>query len=72
MKSSEGKLDEEISDPSFLADPPPRVKVVANHIFAIVNKSRARRCGYTKGDDLRLKKYWGYMTKNNRGKQLKS
>ena len=37
MKTSKGKLDEEIPDPSFLADPYHRVKVVAKHIFSIVN-----------------------------------
>ena len=41
MKSSKGKLDEEIPEPSFLADPSHHVKVVAKHIFSIVNKSRA-------------------------------
>ena len=38
MKSSKGKLDEELSYPSFLADPSYRVKVVAKHIFSTVKK----------------------------------
>ena len=42
LKTSKGKLDEEIPEPSFLADPSHRVKVVAKHIFSIVNKSRAQ------------------------------
>ena len=41
LKTSKGKLDEEIPKPSFLADPSHRVKGLAKHIFSIVNKSRA-------------------------------
>ena len=37
LKSSKGKLDEEIQKPSFLSDTSHRVKVVANHIFSIVS-----------------------------------
>ena len=37
LKSSKGKLDEEIPDQSFFADPSHHVKVVAKHIFSIVN-----------------------------------
>ena len=44
---------------------------VAKHIFSIVNKRRAQRCGWTKADALQLKKDWGYMIKKNREK-LKS
>ena len=72
LKTSKGKLDEEIPEPSFLADPSHHVKVVAKHIFSIVNKIRAQRCGCTKADALGIKKYWGYRIKNNRGKQLNS
>ena len=72
LKSSKGNLHEDIPEPSFLADPSHRVKVVAKHIFSIVNESRDLRCGCTKADALRLKKYWGYMIKKNREKQLKS
>ena len=70
MKSSKGKLDEEILDPSFLADPSHIVKVVAKHIFSIVKEIRAQRCGCTKADALRIKKYWWYMIKNNREKKI--
>ena len=65
LKTSKGKLDEKIPEPSFLADPSHRVKIVAKHIFSIVNKSRDHRCGCTKADALQIKKYWGYMIKNN-------
>ena len=40
LKSSKGKLDEEIPEPSFLADPSHRVKVVSKHIFSVVKKVR--------------------------------
>ena len=72
LKSSKGKLHEDIPDPSFLADPSHRVKVVAKHTFSIFNESRDLRCRCTKADALRLKKYWGYTIKKNREKQLKS
>ena len=50
LNSSKGKLDEEIPEPYFLADPSHRVKVVDKHIFSIVNESRDQRCGCTKAD----------------------
>ena len=68
LKSSKGKLHEDIPEPSFLAGPSHHVKVVAKHIFSIVNESRDLRCGCTKADALRLKKDWGYMIKKNREK----
>ena len=52
LKTPKGKLDEEIPEPSFIAHPSHRVKVVANHIFSIVNKSRAQQCGCTKANAL--------------------
>ena len=70
LKSSKGKLHTDIPEPSFLADPYHRVKVVAKHIFSIVNKSRDLRCGCTKADSLQLKKYWGYMIKKKRLKTI--
>ena len=66
LKSSKGKLDEEIPEPSFLADPFHHMKVVAKQIFSIVNKSRAQQRGCTNADSLRVNKYWGYIIKNNR------
>ena len=47
LKSSKGKLYDEIPDPSFLTYPSHRVKVFAKHIFSIVNESRAQQCGCT-------------------------
>ena len=57
MKLSKVKLDEEIPEPSFLADTYHRVKVAAKHIFSIVKKSRAQQCGCTKAYAIRLNKY---------------
>ena len=72
LKSSKGKLHEDIPELSFLTDPSHCVKEVAKHIFSIVNESRDLRCGCTKSDALRIKKDWGYMIKKNREKRLKS
>ena len=52
FKSSKGKLDTEITEPSFLADPSHRVKEIAKHILSTVNESRDIRCGCTKSDAL--------------------
>ena len=71
LKSSKGKIDEEIPDPSLLADTSNCVKVVAKHIFSTANESRDQQCGCNKADALQLKKYWGHTIKNNRKKQLK-
>ena len=70
LKSSKGKLDEEIPVPSFLADPYHHVKVVAKNIFPIVNSAKAQRCVFTKSDALELNKYWGYIINSNRNKSL--
>ena len=59
LNSPKGKLDEEIPEPSFLADPSHHVKLVAKHIISIVNESRDQRCGCTKADALRIKKDCG-------------
>ena len=59
LKSSKGKLHEDTPEPSFLADPSHRVKVVAKHIFSIVNESRDLRCGCTKADALWIKNIGG-------------
>ena len=72
LKKSKGKLDVQIPEPSFLEDPSHLIKVLAKHIFYIVNDSKAHRCGCTRADALRLKKDWGYMIKIIGKKQLKS
>ena len=63
LKSSKGKLHEDIPEPSLLADPSHRVKVVTKHIFSTVNKIKDIRCGCTKADTLRLKKRLGVHDK---------
>ena len=68
LNSSKVKLDEKIPESSFLVDPSHHVKVVSKHIFSIINKGRAQRCGCTKSHALQLKKDWGYMIKNKREK----
>ena len=68
LKTYKGKIDEEIPEPSFIADTSHHMKCLAKQIFSIVNKFRAQQCGCTKADDLQLKKDWGYMIKNNRKK----
>ena len=68
MKTSKGKIDDEIPEPSFIADPSHNVNDIAKHIFSVVNKSRAQRCGFTKVYAIRLNKDWGYMINNNRKK----
>ena len=70
LKTSKGKLDVQIPEPSFLANPSHRIKVVANHISYTVNDSKAQRCGCTRADALRLKKDWGCTIKNNRKKTI--
>ena len=52
LTTSKGKIDEEIPEPSILADPSHRVKVVAKHIFYIINGIKAQRCGSNKTDAL--------------------
>ena len=50
LKTSKRKLDEEIPEPFFLADPSHCVKVVAKHIFSIVSEIRDQQCWCTKAD----------------------
>ena len=59
MNSSKGKLYEYISVPFLLADPSYRTKFVYKHIFSTFNNGKAQICGYTRADDIRIKKYWG-------------
>ena len=68
LKSSKGKLDEEIPEPSFLTYPSHNVKVVAKHIFYMVDKIRAQRCVCTKTDVLQLKTILGVHDKKEWGK----
>ena len=52
LKTSKGKLDVQIPEPYFLADPSHCINVVAKQIFYIVNNSKDQRCGCTRADAL--------------------
>ena len=60
-----GKLNPEIPDPSWLADPFHRTKVVAKYIFALAALPKSKST-CTKFDAVRSKTYFGYMIKTNR------
>ena len=70
LKTSKRKLDEEIPDLYFLADPSHKMKVLTKHIFSIVNQSRAQTFGCIKADAIRIKKDWGNKIKKNREKTI--
>ena len=65
LKSSKGKIDEEIPVPSFLEDTSYHVKIFSKHIFFIVNDGKSQKCGCTKSYSIILNKYWGYTIKKN-------
>ena len=48
LNSFKGTLDGEIPEPSFLAYPSHRMKIVAKHIFSIVKVNRVRNVGAPK------------------------
>lgn len=49
-----------IPEPTFLADPTHRIKVIGKHLFALRNQGvNVTKC--KKSDYLRLKRYWGFM-----------
>ena len=60
-----GKLPLHLPMPKFLADPTHRTKVVAKKFFSLLKLSK-QESEISKADCLRLKKYWGYMLKQNR------
>ena len=60
-----GKWNPEIPEPSWLAAPSHRIKVVAKYIFALAALPKSKST-CTKLDAVRLKKYFGYMNKTNR------
>ena len=55
--------------PKFLADPTHRTKVVAKKVFSLLSLSK-KETEVSKADCLRLKKYWGYMLKQNRRREM--
>ena len=64
-----GKLNPEIPEPSWLADPSHRTKVVAKYIFALETLPKSKST-CTKIDAVRVKKYFGYMMKTNRDRTI--
>ena len=65
-----GKLPLEVPEPTWLADPTHRTKVVASRFFGLKSKGKKESCGIGAADCLRLKLYWGFMVKQNRTKTL--
>eukprot|EP00978_Attheya_sp_CCMP212_P000038 scaffold106_cov71-Attheya_sp.AAC.1 len=68
-KKDYGRLPLNYLLPHFLADPGHRQKCVAKPIFGLA-KASAAKSEATMVDALRIKKYWGYMIKQNRKKTL--
>ena len=68
-KKDKGKLPKWVYEPTFMADPGHRKKSVAKHFYklATANVGTSR---VTKGMAKRLKKNWGYMVKQNKGKTI--
>ena len=62
-----GKLELEIPELDWLAYHSHRPKVVTKPIFALANATKSQ-LACTKVDTIRVKKYYGYMIKNNRMK----
>ena len=52
LKSSKGKCNEKIPVLSLLAHTSHHMKVVAKHVFDIMNYVKEQRCGCTKADAL--------------------
>ena len=64
-----GALPDNIPEPTWLADPSHRCKVVAKQIFKLAAQDRSTtEC--TNVDAFRIKKYYGYAVKMNRNKTL--
>ena len=64
-----GKLNPEIPEPSWLADPSHRTKVVAKYMFNLATLPKSKST-CTKIDAVRVKKYFGYMLKTNRDRTI--
>jgi hypothetical protein len=62
-----GKLPLDVPQPKWLADPTHQTKVVASRFFSLLKQGKGSS-SISKADCLRLKKYWGYMLKQNREK----
>ena len=66
-KKNGGKLNDDIPEPQFLADPSHRVKVMAKPLFAMATKTKDPQ-KLKMIDAMRMKKYIGcYITQNRQG-----
>jgi hypothetical protein len=65
-----GKLPLDVPQPKWLADPTHQTKVVALQFFSLLKQGKGSS-SISKADCLHLKKYWGYMLKQNRGEKSK-
>ena len=59
LKSSKGKLDENITVILFLEEKPHFMKVFSKHIFSILKYGKAQQCEWTKLDAHWIKNYLG-------------
>jgi hypothetical protein len=66
-KADKGELPAHIPEPTFLADPNHRVKVIGKKVFALVQKPKAVSV-CTKSDALRIKKNFAYFVRQYRTK----
>ena len=64
-----GKLNVAMPESGWLADPSHRTKVVAKPIFALAAAPKIKS-SCTKVDAIRMKKYYGYVLKTNRMKDI--
>ena len=64
-----GTLNVEITEPSWLADPSRRTKIVAKYIYALAALPKSQST-CTIIDAVRVKKHFGYMIKTNRGNTI--
>ena len=68
-KNDKGKLPLHVLEPTFAADPGHRKKAVAKHFYKLASKN----VGTSRVNNSiakRMKKNWGYMIRQNRGKTI--
>jgi len=59
-----------VPETDWLADPTHRVKATLKGVFSLDRRGVKERHGVTQFDFVRLKKYWVYLIKQNRGGEL--
>ena len=68
-KNNKGKVPTWVHEPTFMADPGHRKKSVAKYFYKLAS-AKVGTSRVTKGMAKRLKKNWGYMVKQNKGKTI--